>query len=216
MVNSVSAFAKAIAILLGVAAIVLAMAQPWDEAAKRSVAQARTAAGSDDEYSVFKRPVTAEDALEGWNLSVYQGAAEQLGIQLSARRLVSQDARKAVAAVEAADAPCLMVRYHTGSQGLSCGAGQDTPTAVVGYDGALGLVPDSVQAVRLVLTDGSFISSPVRSNVWTAPSNAVEATFEVRGQVQRVQLMPAERMPEGAKLPEGGKIVGTSRLGIAP
>ncbi len=176
-------------------------------------AEAQTPSGT---YSVFTRPPTASDSVASWRLPEFPG----ITLNTPAARRVSDDATKTVAAVPATgvDGPCLATHYSSGGTGLNCPAPNGI-IASIGYTGAIGLVPDSVNTVTLTMTDGSSRSETVVDNTWHAPDDASRATFSLNGDELIVHLMPRSSLPAGAKLsPDGLVTVGTPQAdgGIPP
>jgi hypothetical protein len=183
-------FSAAVAIAIAVIGVLT-----WrsvDSSAPVQATGTRTASAADT-YSIFAASTTRVDA-SGWRLPPDNA---RVGARLDEARLVLRDATQTVAAVPAAKAPCLFTRFADGSQGIACGGASGEPPTNVGYSGALGLVPDAVDAVTLTMTDGTTRVAPVKNNVWTAPDDAATAAYSLTGRVIKIDLMPRSSMPPG-------------------
>ena len=201
--------ARYLAAFLLVAAIGILLWQVTASSAKsppKSKARGAVAEQSQS-YSIFLRPPVAADA----SVAHWKAPGDpRIGARLAAGRVVHRDAVRTVAAVPTAQAPCLISRFADGSQGTSCGI--DQPPTVVSPTGTIGLVPDSVDAVTITMTDGSTQIGRITGNVWKAPEDADKVAYSVDGHLYQLQLMPLSDLPAGAKMGPTGIVSG----GAAP
>lgn len=158
-------------------------------------------------YEVFARPANGADDVSGWRIPA---VAQELGVQPSGARVVFRDQTRIVAAVPSAKGPCLLSRFQDGSGGLNCGGPAGKISVTLGYDGALGLVPDDVKTVMFTMTDGTVDTVPVRGNLWRSPAEAARASFVVDGVPQDIELMPRSSLPRGASVSPTGVVTLTS------
>lgn len=202
-----------LAALLSVAmgALTLVLVATDSTQATASSSGGQPAGGSAGKYSVFDRPATtASDETRGWRARQDPGPRENFGLRFAEARVIQRDGGTAVAAVPASNgSPCLAVQYKDGSGGLSCG-GPGTTAALVGYNGATGIVPDSVQTVTFTLTDGTTQTSQVEGNVWRSPPEAAKVTFMLGDRVEEIELMPRSSLPEGATITDSGVVTSAS------
>lgn len=164
---------------------------------------AAPAAAADDSFSVFDRPATGDDNTAGWRAR--EGSSTEL--DFTNARVVFRDSSRAVAAVPSADGPCLVTQFQDGSGGEACG-GKGKLTVNAGYNGAIGLAPDSVKSVTVALTDGTKRDLAVEDNVFVSPVDASRVTYELRGNTESIELMPASSVPSGATIDAAGVVSG--------
>ncbi len=160
-------------------------------------------------YSVFARAAAPADDVSGWRIHEDRAG---LGLRFSDARVVYSDSVRTVAAVPASDGPCLLAQYKDGSGGFNCG-GPNRVSASLGYNGALLLVPDSVQTVTYTMTDGTTQMSPVANNVAHSPVEAAKVAFTLGERTVQLDLMPRSSLPKGATLTEDGMVTGGSTPG---
>ena len=186
--------AAAAATLTAALAWVVASA-PSDSTSVRDSTRARSSVATSvaDSYSIFEGSANRLDAAApGW-----RPLPDGIGARMAEARLILQDRTRTVVAVPAANAPCLVSRFADGSQAASCALERDQQPASVTYRGAIGLVPDAVDAITLTMTDGKTRVVPVENNVWTAPDDASTAAYSFSGRIVKVELMPRSSMPPG-------------------
>jgi hypothetical protein len=92
-------------------------------------------------------------------------------------------------------APCLYVA-RSGSEHLSCGT-IPGETALVTYNGSIGVVPDSVKSVTFTMSDDSQQVVSVTNDVWQSPLEASKVTFTLDGTVHTIDLLPHSTLPAG-------------------
>lgn len=174
-------------------ALVLSRPQPSDA---RAVTRAASVA-----YTALDQ-ASSSDARPGHSSLVGRMAAQHpdLGLRPADARVLSGVALPGeplavVAAIPANKAPCLY--WDTGSsERLSCGT-NDGDTAVVSYDGSIGMVPDSVTSVTYTMADGTEQVGNVASNVWHAPAEATSVMFSLGGERHTIDLMSRSSRPPG-------------------
>jgi hypothetical protein len=184
---------------LVVAAATVGIVQQTSAKAHRSKTRADSGA---DTYSVFARAATTQDDVASWHFPAPAG----FGLRVAGARRVYTDSTKVVAAVPTGGGvPCLMTRFADGSGGLNCGDA-DGHTASLGYNGALGLVPDEVGSVTYVMSDGATQTGKVADNVWHSPADAAQVSFLIGGAGQTLDLMPASSAPKGMTVSPTGVV----------
>jgi hypothetical protein len=174
-----------------------AAAAPADRAAPVRNTDSRTAAPASgtQTYSIFAGSRTRLNATAaGWA----PPADSSIRARLGEARLIAHDKTRTVVAVPAAKAPCLISRFADGSQSTACGMAPDEQPVSASYSEAIGLVPDAVDSVTFIMTDGTTRTAAVNNNVWTAPDEAAKAAYSLAGRVIEVDLMPRSSMPRGA------------------
>jgi hypothetical protein len=180
----------------------LASGQPSKRVTTKSAKRTNTSLGT---YSVFSRPATPEDDVSGWPMRTEN--FDKLGLRLDQARVVYRDAVRTLAAVPATDGPCLLTRLRNHGGGLNCG-GAGRVTVALGYLGAIGLVPDSVDTVTFRMTDGSTQTAKVVDNTWNSPAEAASATFVLQGDSVNIELMPRSSLPKGTTISDDGVVSG--------
>lgn len=155
-------------------------------------------------YSVLKRTATAADGQFAEASKGLKAAAREsgLGVDPSGARLIKSKAGKSFAVVPATMAPCLISE----DDAVSCGTQSAPVTAQVSYGYAIGLAPDAVKNVSVVLTDGTTTTTTVVDNVWEAPANAESATVTVGDYSEKIGLMPVGSLPPGATVTPDGLV----------
>jgi hypothetical protein len=141
--------------------------------------------------SSLDKPVTLDDV-----------AVHVSGLDLDDARVLDDQPDESVILVPRADDELCVVRlYSNGSAGGTCETNDvaDSRGIISGSLGhTSGVVPDGVDHVDFTLSDGGHSSTPVTHNMFTAPPEAVIATYLVSGQLQTVVMIPASRAPAGA------------------
>jgi hypothetical protein len=189
--------ALAIAVLGAAYVSVTATGKPVRPHAKAAVT---TSVGT---YSVFTMARAAGDDISSWKLP--EAAQEQLGIDRTRSHLIFRDSSRSVAVVPTNEGPCIVQQFKDGAGGVACGGGGNPPV-VLGYDGAIGLVPDSVKTVTYTLSDGSTQLGTVTGNAWHSPVEAAKVTYAIEGGRRSFELMPRSSLPKGATISESGMV----------
>ena len=180
----------------------LASGQPSKRDTAKSAKRTSASLGT---YSVFSRAATSADDVSSWPMRAEN--FDQLGLRLDQARVVYRDAVRTMAAVPATDGPCLLTRLRNHGGGLNCG-GAGRLTVALGYLGAIGLVPDSVDTVTFAMTDGSTQTAKVVDNTWNSPAEAASATFSLQGRSVSIELMPRSSLPKGTTISDDGVVSG--------
>lgn len=154
-------------------------------------------------YSVFARERRQVDDIAGWRTP--RTAPRAQAVQYDKARVVFEDAARTVAVAPSPSGPCLVAQYKDGSGGMSCG-GRTKIAASLGYNGALGVVPDSVRSVVFTLTDGRQVREEIRDNLWHSPLEASTATFKLSGRDVTIELMPRSSRPAGTTIDSNGMV----------
>lgn len=173
------------------------------DSAPRAESQAPVGAPG-NAFGVFEQAAESQDDISSWGIP----EIPQIGLETDAARVVVTSPNRTVAAVPAAKAPCLVTRTAQSGIGISCATAANEATATVGYNGAIGLVPDSVKSVMFTMVDGSTQAQDVVDNIWQSPVEAETATFDLEGETQKVDLMPRSSMPKSATVSPDGVVMG--------
>jgi hypothetical protein len=137
-------------------------------------------------------PLLTAMMLDDPELGLRPGAAKSATFARAARTstVVRDLPQGAVTIVPAAQAPCLLIKKPDGKgEGLNCG-GDSGPTVAAGPDGAIGIVPDSVQTVHFAMEDGTTEEGAVVDNLWVSPAQAVSVSMSIDGSVKTIELYP--------------------------
>lgn len=102
------------------------------------------------------------------------------------------------ALIPSAKAPCLYMRQKD-NEDLSCG-GDSGPTVSASFTGAIGVVPDSVESVEFVMTDGSRQVGEVADNIWVSPPEAATVSISVDGVTTTAELAPRSSLPASVEV----------------
>lgn len=152
-------------------------------------------------YSVLARPARATDTIANWRAAQ---TPNPVGLQIGAARIIQREQSRTVALAPSTLGPCLVMNFADGSGGVVCGRNNEEPAISLGYNGALGVVPDSVKSVELTMEDGTVTTRAVQDNVWRSPADAAKVAIDLPTGRYQAALTPRSSVPPAAQLhPDG-------------